>query len=463
MNRVTHLVETPSVVLTRFDHPAGVSHSDPRQEMADHHGVNFVEAGAFSIVADRMRYRLEPESVFVTTPGLEFSCEHDEDQPSDQCLSISYSEGSVEELRGAGATRTPQPVLPATNRRAYLRRRLASYLDGGDPARVEALAGAIYFALAGDLRESQPFRCERFSWYATRIDRAKDLIASSFAEPLSLTAIAREVGMSTYHFARVFRDLEGEPPHRYLTGVRLREARNRLRDRRQRDRYVFRRGIRLAEPLRHHIPPALRHNPLSLARRSFREGGTALKARNRKPPPRPAFYTDPSPGGGLMARKRVVWGTLCLALVAVVAASALRTGGTVTAAVEPARTDVDPEVLAVREAAWRAWFAGDERALGAMLPPEFIAIGAHGNELNDKATTLESARAFKASGGTLVSLSFPETRAQRYGDTMILYGRYEAVMGKTSGNETMRGRYTEIFVRRDGKWIHPGWHLDAEQ
>ena len=35
---------------------------------------------------------------------------------------------------------------------------------------------------------------------------------------------------------------------------------------------------------------------------------------------------------------------------------------------------IEPEVSALREAAWRAYFAGDETALGAMLPDDFIGI-----------------------------------------------------------------------------------------
>jgi hypothetical protein len=137
--------------------------------------------------------------------------------------------------------------------------------------------------------------------------------------------------------------------------------------------------------------------------------------------------------------------------------------GSASAVVERPGTEADPEVLALRESAWRAWFAGDEKALGSMLPSEFIAIGAQGNELEDRATTLEASRAFKASGGRLVSPSFTETRAQRYGDTMILYGTYEAVFETSRGKETMRGRLTEIFVRSGGRWMHPGWQLDLEQ
>jgi hypothetical protein len=34
----------------------------------------------------------------------------------------------------------------------------------------------------------------------------------------------------------------------------------------------------------------------------------------------------------------------------------------------------DPDVLVVLEAAWRAWFGGNEVALRAILPQEFAAI-----------------------------------------------------------------------------------------
>ena len=90
---------------------------------------------------------------------------------------------------------------------------------------------------------------------------------------------------------------------------------------------------------------------------------------------------------------------------------------------------VDPEVLRLREAAWRAWFAGDEAALTRMLPPEFIGINMQAGPFSTREKTLEQARAFRAAGGRLVRLEFPETRAQRYGDVVVLYGRYVAVHG----------------------------------
>ena len=47
------------------------------------------------------------------------------------------------------------------------------------------------------------------------------MIEARYAEPLSLSTLARDSGMSLFHFARIFAELEGRPPHRFLTDVRL--------------------------------------------------------------------------------------------------------------------------------------------------------------------------------------------------------------------------------------------------
>ncbi|HJQ36423.1 MAG TPA: nuclear transport factor 2 family protein [Thermoanaerobaculia bacterium] len=126
-----------------------------------------------------------------------------------------------------------------------------------------------------------------------------------------------------------------------------------------------------------------------------------------------------------------------------------------------AEAPIDPEVFALREAAWRAWFAGDEAALRGMLAPEFLGISSGPAGISTLDKTLASSRGFKEAGGKLVALTFPETRAQRFGDTVVLYGSYEATIVSGGAEKQLRGQLTEIFVKRDGKWFHPGWHLDA--
>jgi hypothetical protein len=146
-------------------------------------------------------------------------------------------------------------------------------------------------------------------------------------------------------------------------------------------------------------------------------------------------------------------GAIGAALIAAVVSSACAHAAAAGAA-------PDPEVLAVREAAWRAFFGGDVKALGEVLPPEFIGIAMNEGPFADLAETLEGSKAFHARGGRLVRLDFPETRSQRHGDVVVLYGRYELVLESGGAERTLRGRLTEIFVRRGGRWVHPGWHLD---
>jgi hypothetical protein len=121
---------------------------------------------------------------------------------------------------------------------------------------------------------------------------------------------------------------------------------------------------------------------------------------------------------------------------------------------------IEPEILRLREAAWRAWFAGDETTLRSLLPADFIGIDMGDGPFSDLERTLAESRAFRAAGGSLVRLEFPETRSQHYGDVVVLYGRFVVTLASEGKERTHSGRLTELFVRREGRWWHPGWHLD---
>ena len=228
MNRVVRHVHTGAIALEHFDHTPGVSHHDPDRERATGHRVNFVEAGSFRVRTTGPWHAITPDKLFVTSPGLEFSCGHDEEHPTDCCQSVWYSEEAVESARSS-VTLAELPVRPLTNRRAFLQRALRQ-CGVGDEARVEALAGALLWSLATDATRHPLFRPDRRAWYAARVERAKSLIEARYAEPLSLATIARDSGMSMFHFARIFSELEGQPPHRLLTHVRLEHAHARLRE-----------------------------------------------------------------------------------------------------------------------------------------------------------------------------------------------------------------------------------------
>ena len=62
-----------------------------------------------------------------------------------------------------------------------------------------------------------------------RVLKAKAFMKDHMADKISLSDVSREVGLSTFHFLRIFRDRTGVPPHGYLTYLRLNQARALLR------------------------------------------------------------------------------------------------------------------------------------------------------------------------------------------------------------------------------------------
>jgi AraC-like DNA-binding protein len=227
MNRVVPLVHTGAAVLRRFDHVPGVAHCDPERERATGYRVAFVEAGSFRLRTEGAWREVTADWLFVASPALEFSCRHDEEYPRDRCLSLAYSDEAVESARSAVAL-SRAPLRPLTNRQAFLRHELQRCAPG-DEARVEALAGALLGSLAAPATRTPLYRPDRLAWYARRVERARAMIDACYAEPLSLSMLARDAGMSLFHFARIFAELEGRPPHRVLIDVRLAHAAARLR------------------------------------------------------------------------------------------------------------------------------------------------------------------------------------------------------------------------------------------
>ena len=120
------------------------------------------------------------------------------------------------------------------------------------------------------------------------------------------------------------------------------------------------------------------------------------------------------------------------------------------------------EILALREAAWRTWFANDQAGFQRTVPDELVALGWGGGPWEDRAQTLAQMAEFAKGGWTLRTLEFPQNVLQQYGDVVIVYTRFRLVLADSAGKlEETTGRGTEVFVRRGGRWIHTGWHLDT--
>lgn len=119
------------------------------------------------------------------------------------------------------------------------------------------------------------------------------------------------------------------------------------------------------------------------------------------------------------------------------------------------------ELLSVRELAWRAWFTNDRAAFVKLVPDELIAIGWDGGPWADRQGSMANMAKFAESGQTISALEFPRTEFQRYGDVVIMYSTFRiSLKGKDGKSQEISGRGTEVFVVRNGRWIHTSWHLD---
>ena len=119
------------------------------------------------------------------------------------------------------------------------------------------------------------------------------------------------------------------------------------------------------------------------------------------------------------------------------------------------------QILQVRESVWRAWFANDTKALQRLVPPDTIVISSDEVKWKNQADVLRTAAEFQAGGGKLVRLEFPRTEIQRFDDVAIIWTSYVVETKENGKRSVSSGRATEIFVRRDGQWVNPGWHTDS--
>lgn len=119
------------------------------------------------------------------------------------------------------------------------------------------------------------------------------------------------------------------------------------------------------------------------------------------------------------------------------------------------------EVFAARDAVWRAWFSNDVAVLERMLPPEFVGIGFGGGAMDTRESTLRASSEFATSGGALRRLAFSDDRLQTFGDVVTVFSNYEIDLDTAGERLVQRGRATEVFVKRNGTWTNPAWHLDS--
>ena len=132
--------------------------------------------------------------------------------------------GASRELSLGDAMRFHDPLIAAMLS--------ALHRAAGDPADSRLYVDALTHALAAHLLQhysrghgtSGRLLAPPQRLVPRRLRRVTDYIRANLAADLAIGELARHAGLSSFHFARVFRRETGETPHQFVTRLRLEEA-----------------------------------------------------------------------------------------------------------------------------------------------------------------------------------------------------------------------------------------------
>jgi AraC family transcriptional regulator len=203
--------------------------------------IAIVAAGSFQYRApcrsgDR-RELMTPGSILLGNAGRHFECGH-EHGAGDRCLAFRYAPDHFEKLAtdaGARGSKLDFPTLrlPPLREMSPLVARACAALagagtDGSGDVPWEEFSVQIATHVVRLAHGLTPEPVDASPSAVARVTRAVRMIERQPDAELTLSSLAREAGLSPYHFLRIFERLTGVTPHQYVLRARLREAAMRL-------------------------------------------------------------------------------------------------------------------------------------------------------------------------------------------------------------------------------------------
>jgi AraC-like DNA-binding protein len=222
-----NVLRTASLSVDEFRCAAG-PHDEPTIELYHTHSVSYVRKGSFGLKTRGRSYELVAGSVLVGHPGDEYVCSHDH-AVGDECVSVHLSPELADSLGGGRAPWQSGGVAPLPEL-MVLGELAQSALEG----RSDVGLDEVGLWLAARFLEVVTGRARRASDAPPR-DRRRAVEAALWLdahchESVDLARAASLVGLSEFHFLRLFARVLGVTPHQYLVRSRLRRAASLLAD-----------------------------------------------------------------------------------------------------------------------------------------------------------------------------------------------------------------------------------------
>jgi AraC family transcriptional regulator len=202
----------------------------PFEERHENFTIAAVVEGTFTYRCDAGTGLLHPGALLLGNSGRCFECGHDHSR-GDRCIALHLSSALFSEIAASSAATARYnfgaAMLPATSNSIGLIASLqsAAAMDTAllNDAFVIELAETVLVAASGCT--PRPVQASRD---VRRISEVLHYIEDNAGAPVDLESFASSVHMSKYHFLRIFRQVIGMPPYRYLLNLRMRRAALRL-------------------------------------------------------------------------------------------------------------------------------------------------------------------------------------------------------------------------------------------
>lgn len=213
----------------------------PFPEQHERVSIAIVTSGTFQYrgSGSNGREMMTPGSILLGSPGQAFECGH-EHGAGDRCLSFGFAPHYFETI-AAGSRVTdlrhvfrslrlpPLPALSSVVAEAWSAvarscRRASPSGPPSDEVAWEDLAIRVAARALDVDREFEPDASAVLPAAVARVTRAVRIIEERPADSLTIVSLARETGLSPFHFLRTFEKLTGVTPHQYLRRARLRFA-----------------------------------------------------------------------------------------------------------------------------------------------------------------------------------------------------------------------------------------------
>ena len=209
-------------------------HDRPFEEQHPHVTIAIVLAGTFQYRGSHANgcETMTSGSLLLGNAGQCFECGH-EHGVGDRCLSFRFTPEYFFAIGGGAdawaAKQTFRSLrLPPLRRLSRVIADASATLAGPTAHGWEEIAVRLAAAAIQVDRDVASHRVEISPAAIARVTRALRTIEAQPGDVLTLRRLAREVGLSPFHFLRLFERVTGATPHQYVMRTRLRTAATRL-------------------------------------------------------------------------------------------------------------------------------------------------------------------------------------------------------------------------------------------